>query len=177
MPVYPGAHNREHVQLARTQRTERLRLQAIAPDGEGGHTPWLRPLGRDAIQAQVREPAPEYSAIARKTRESAGTYARNGATRSGWKRAAFARGGLAAENRGVGGSSPPLAIKTLLQIRCFAALCEACEKAGKGRSPFRDRRLRGKCPAGTGLHAPRSTRCVSCAGAAALGGSQLRSDR
>ena len=99
-----------HVQLARTQRTERLRLQAIAPDGEGGHTPWLRPLGRDAIQAQVREPAPEYSAIARKARESMGTQARNGASRCGWKRTTFARGGPAAENRGVPGSSPGLAI-------------------------------------------------------------------
>jgi hypothetical protein len=31
-------YDREHVQLVRTQRTETLRLQAIAPDGEGGHT-------------------------------------------------------------------------------------------------------------------------------------------
>src|SRR3954451_17549185 len=43
-------YDRERVRFARTQRIERLRRQAIAPDGEGGHTPWLRPPGRDAIQ-------------------------------------------------------------------------------------------------------------------------------
>ena len=76
-------YNRQHLELAPTQRTGRLRLQAMAPDGDGGQTFRVRALSRDTIQAQVREPAPEYSAIARKTRESAGTHARNGVTRSG----------------------------------------------------------------------------------------------
>jgi hypothetical protein len=81
------------------------------------------------------------------------------------------------ENRGVGGSSPPLAIRLSCKYAVLPRSARRAKRQEKADGPSRDRRLRGKCPAGTGLHEPRSTRCVSCADAAALGGSQLRSDR
>jgi hypothetical protein len=46
------------------------------------------------------------------------------------KLASFRRDGRTTENRGVGGSSPPLAIKTLLQMRGY---CRARRGVRKGR--------------------------------------------
>ena len=150
---------------------ERQGNRRAAPPRPPSGSPWP-PTKRQMTPAVCRN-AGETGAKSGKTR----TPYRWPEARDSLQRASFRHDGRTTENRGVPGSSPGLAIKTLLQIRGFAALCQACETAGNGRWPFRDQRLRGKCPAATGLHEPRSTRCVSCADAAALGGSQLRSDR
>jgi hypothetical protein len=63
----------------------------------------------DAIRAKVHNRVPERAAIARKVRKPSATRRRSTRARSRCKSTAFARGGPAAENRGVPGSSPGLA--------------------------------------------------------------------
>ena len=65
-----------------------------------------------ASWAQVRDRVPDSAAIATKVRESSGIRRRKRRWQFRCKKPTFARGGLAAENRGVPGSSPGLAIRS-----------------------------------------------------------------
>ena len=66
-----------------------------------------------------------------------------------------------------------------LSCKCatFAAFCEACEKAGKGRWPFLGSATEGQTLGGHGLARAQEYTMRFVCGCCLLGGSRLRSDR
>src|SRR4051794_23371794 len=79
---------------------DQLRATRPRPDRGTPRRPGVRSRISEVIRAQIRDRVPDSAAVARKVRESSGTRRRDGRSRFRCKLTTFARGGLAAENRG-----------------------------------------------------------------------------